>query len=173
MQLSTLNFGICIAYWIDYAFSTIDASYAWRVPVILQCVFLIPMLGIIAMVPETPRWLAWHGRGDEALAVLMRVNKSRLPDEDTRAIHADIIRTVQVEQAVGADSWKDVIKNDKLQTRRRFLTACAIQSFQQLGGINAIIYYSGTLFQKSVGFSQHFSALMVCMLLPRIKRSVD
>lgn len=31
-------------------------------------------------------------------------------------------------------------------------------------GINAIIYYSGTLFQKSVGFDQHMSALMAGFL---------
>lgn len=31
---------------------------------------------------------------------------------------------------------------------------------QQLGGINAIIYYSGTLFQKSIGFDAHMSSLM-------------
>lgn len=41
-QLSTLNFGICIVYWIDYAFSTIPgiSSYTWRVPVVLQAIFL-------------------------------------------------------------------------------------------------------------------------------------
>ncbi|KAK9241849.1 general substrate transporter [Lipomyces tetrasporus] len=32
--------------------------------------------------------------------------------------------------------------------------------FQQLGGINAIIYYSGTIFHKSVGFSANMSSLM-------------
>jgi hypothetical protein len=41
-QLSTLNFGIMLVYWIDYGFSVIpgSASYAWRVPTILQCIFL-------------------------------------------------------------------------------------------------------------------------------------
>jgi hypothetical protein len=39
-QLSTLNFGILIVCWIDYAFVSHTASYAWRVPTILQCVIL-------------------------------------------------------------------------------------------------------------------------------------
>lgn len=56
-QLSTLNFGIMMVYWIDYAFEKVAGgpSYAWRVPVILQCVFLVPMLFILWIIPETPR----------------------------------------------------------------------------------------------------------------------
>jgi MFS family permease len=59
-QLSTLNFGIMMVYWIDYAFGKVSGgpSYAWRVPVILQCVFLIPMLFILWIIPETPRYVA-------------------------------------------------------------------------------------------------------------------
>lgn len=58
-QLSTLNFGIFMVYWIDYAFGKVAGapSYAWRVPVILQCVFLVPMLFILWIIPETPRYV--------------------------------------------------------------------------------------------------------------------
>jgi sugar porter (SP) family MFS transporter len=164
MQLSTLNFGILLAYWIDYGFSTHSASFAWRVPCILQCIFLIPMLLIIAIVPETPRWLASHGRGDESLAVLQRLHGKKMSEEAIRYLHADIMQTVNVEKSLGTGRWADLLKNDSLQSRRRFLIACAIQAFQQLGGINAIIYYSGTLFQHSVGFDQHMSALMAGFL---------
>lgn len=41
-------------YWIDYAFSSHTDSYAWRVPVILQCIFLIPMLFLLFILPESP-----------------------------------------------------------------------------------------------------------------------
>lgn len=160
MQISTLNFGILIAYWIDYGFSTHTSSYAWRIPVILQCVFLVPMLLLIAIVPETPRWLASHDRGDESLAVLQRLHQKDMSDEAIRSLHSDIIQTVAVEKSIGTGTWSDLLKNDSLQSRRRFLIACAIQAFQQLGGINAIIYYSGTLFEHSIGFNKHMSALM-------------
>jgi hypothetical protein len=83
-----------------------------------------------------------------------------MPEASILALHEDILRTVSVEKAIGAGSWKDLLKNDKIQSQRRFLIACAIQIFQQLGGINAIIYYSGTLFEKSLGFSAHMSSLM-------------
>ncbi|RMZ88198.1 hypothetical protein DV736_g4588, partial [Chaetothyriales sp. CBS 134916] len=160
MQLSVLNFGIFLVYWIDYGFSSHTSSYAWRVPVILQCVFLLPMLVLLWIVDETPRWLAAHDRQDEALEVLRRLKGDKMDEAKILELHADILHTVALEKAVGTGSWKDLLKNDKLQSQRRFLIACGIQAFQQLGGINAIIYYSGTLFQNSVGLSPHMSALM-------------
>ncbi|RMD42152.1 hypothetical protein DV735_g3016, partial [Chaetothyriales sp. CBS 134920] len=160
MQLSVLNFGIFLVYWIDYGFSKHEGSYAWRVPVILQCVFLVPMLVLLWIVDETPRWLAAHDRQDEALEVLRRLKGGKVDEAQILELHADILFIVEQEKAIGSGSWKDLFKNDEIQSQRRFLIACGIQAFQQLGGINAIIYYSGTLFEKSVGLSQHMAALM-------------
>jgi MFS family permease len=153
-----------MVYWIDYAFSTLEngksTSFTWRVPTILQCIFLIPMILIIFIIPETPRWLAARDRNEEALEVLTRLNKGKMSHEEIQNIHTDIVRTVAIEKSIGAGTWGDLLKNDSIQSRRRFLIACSIQAFQQLGGINALIYYSGTLFQDSLGFDAHLSGLM-------------
>ena len=148
MQLSTLNFGTAIVYWIDFGFNSAGnlSSYAWRVPCILQCIFLFPMIFLIMLIPETPRWLAAHERSREALTVLRRLRGGRDDDELIVDLHKGIVMTAKWEKEIGAGSWKDLVKNDKIKSQRRFLTACAIQIFQQLGGINAIIC-------KSVSFS--------------------
>lgn len=160
MQLSTLNFGIFLSYWVDYGFTqTYTASFAWRVPAILQCIFLLPMLLILLIVPETPRWLAAHDKPEESLAVLKRLHKYRMDEEAILRLHGDIIRTCEAEKVIGAGRWSDLLKNDSIQSQRRFLIACGIQAFQQLGGINALIYYSPSLF-ISIGLSSHLSALM-------------
>ena len=140
VQLSTLNFGIFLVYWIDYAFSSHKPSYAWRIPTILQCVFLIPMLLILMVVPETPRWLASHGREDESLTVLQRLHNRRMSEGSIRLLHENIVAVVAAEKAVDTGTWKDFLKSDRFHSRRRLYIACAIQAFQQLGGINAIIY---------------------------------
>ncbi|EME42715.1 hypothetical protein DOTSEDRAFT_175986 [Dothistroma septosporum NZE10] len=165
-QLSCLNFGIMFVYWIDYGFSTIPGShsYAWRIPVILQCIFLIPMLFIIMVLPETPRWLVSHNRPEEALEVLRRLNKGKMSDAVIERSHQDIVNTVAYEASIGSGSWSDLLKDDEIQSRKRFLIACGIQAFQQLGGINALIYYSSTLFQSSLNFSSNMSALMAGIL---------
>ena len=132
-----------MVYWIDYAFSTVEngvsTSFIWRVPTILQCFFLIPMIFIIFIIPETPRWLAAQDRNEEALEILTRLNKGKMTEEEIQALHGDIVRTVAIEKSIGAGSWGDLLKNDSIQSRRRLFIACAIQAFQQLGGINALI----------------------------------
>ncbi|TGO61566.1 hypothetical protein BCON_0026g00100 [Botryotinia convoluta] len=161
MQLSTLNFGIFLAYWVDYGFTqSYTASFSWRVPTILQCMFLVPMLVLLAIVPESPRWLAAHEKRDESLNVLARLHSYHMTEDQIKSLHMEIVRTCEFEISLGTGSWSDLFKNDAIQSQRRFLIACAIQSFQQLGGINALIYYSNTLFSTSLGFSDHLSALM-------------
>jgi MFS family permease len=138
-QLSTLNFGIFLVYWIDYALSSHQGSYAWRVPVILQCVPIIVMICLLTIIPETPRWLAAHDRPEECLQVLARIQGTSVDDPDVRVLHSVITQTVAYETSIGSGSWKDILNEDSIKSRKRLILACAIQSFQQLGGINAII----------------------------------
>jgi sugar porter (SP) family MFS transporter len=158
-QLSTLNFGILLVYWIDYAFVKHTSSYAWRVPAVLQCVILIGILILLTLIPETPRWLAAHDHPEECLSVLARIADTSEADPEVQRLHSIITQNVAYENSRQA-GWKEIVKSDRIKSRRRFLIACGIQMFQQLGGINAIIYYSGTLFEKSIGFDTHMSALM-------------
>lgn len=164
MQVTTLNFGIFLAYWIDYAFTqSYTASFAWRIPAVLQCMFLIPMMIILFIIPESPRWLISHGRSEESLRVLQRLHKHDMSDVAIRDLHADIKNTADMEASLGAGKWSDIFKRDAIHSGRRFAIACAIQTFQQLGGINAIIYYSSTLF-SSIGMDDHMAALMAGFL---------
>jgi MFS family permease len=142
MQLSTLNFGIMLIYWIDYAFSFHEQSFAWRVPTALQLVFLVAMLALALVVDETPRWLVAHDRSDEAWEVLQRVNYNRHTEEETRAQFDDIVNVVRVQNSIKTGSWATILKSDNISSRRRFFIACGIQFMQQAGGINAIVYVS-------------------------------
>ncbi|ESZ89878.1 sugar transporter STL1 [Sclerotinia borealis F-4128] len=163
MQLSTLNFGIFLAYWIDYAFTqSFNTSISWRIPTILQCIFLLPMLILLSIVPESPRWLAAHSRPDESLTVLTRLHTHHMSPDDIYSLHTTITQACAYETslATGSRTWSTLFRPDALHSPRRFLLACAIQSFQQLSGINALIYYSPTLFSTSLNFSPRLSALM-------------
>lgn len=137
-QLSTLNFGIFLVYWIDYGFVNHTGSYAWRIPTILQCIILFAILFLLLLIPETPRWLASHDRPEECLKVLARVADLPEDDAEIQRLHTVITETVAFEASRQA-GWGDIFKSDPIKSRRRFLIACGIQMFQQLGGINAII----------------------------------
>lgn len=164
VNLSILNFGIFLSYWIDYGFSGLNGSYAWRVPVILQCIFIFPVFFGALLVPETPRWLISHDRSEEAKDVLARLGKGRYSHEEVEHLYSGIVKSVAIEDSIGATSVTanlgHLFRNDDIGSRRRFLIACSVQFFQQLGGINGIIYYAGTIFSQSLGFDSHMSALM-------------
>lgn len=100
------------------------------------------MFFILLIIPETPRWLAAHDRPEECLAVLQRINDNveGMDDQQIQRLHSFILQTVAYEASIGAGSWRDLLgKEDHIKSRKRLLIACGIQSFQQLGGINAII----------------------------------
>jgi sugar porter (SP) family MFS transporter len=176
MQLSTLNLGIFLAYWVDYAFVTTypDSSISFRLPCILQCIFLLPMLCLVILVPESPRWLAMHSNGKDSLQVLQDMHSHHMCDEKIVALNNGIIQTASHEASLGSGQWSSLnpfrlptasnesifLEDDRISSRRRFFLACALQSMQQLGGINALVYYSTTLFRRSLQFTPHLASLM-------------
>ena len=145
-QLSLLNLGIFLAYWTGYGFSTVTGSKAWRIPVALQAVFIIPLIVLVFVIPESPRWLASHGRPDDCLEVLSRLLNKPTSHQDVLLQHKEILDAAAYEAAVGSGSWRGLLKEDNVCSRRRLLIACSIQFFQQAGGINAIIFYAGNFF---------------------------
>ena len=105
-----------MVYWINYAFSTIskgpETSYVWRVPTIMQCIFLLPMVVLVLIIPETPRWLAGHDRNEECYEVLRRMHKGKMTESEIKAEYDMIVGTVALETSAGASSWKDLLRSD-------------------------------------------------------------
>ncbi|KAK4052517.1 hypothetical protein OIO90_004284 [Microbotryomycetes sp. JL221] len=161
-QLSTLNFGIFLAYWLDYGTVKHFAGqeFSWRFPLFFQLVIIIPVFILSFLVKESPRWLANHGRDEEALAVVAALKGVDVNDAEARAAYQEIADAVAFERSIMAKSWTDMFRSDEIKTRRRLLIACSVQFFQQLGGINAVIYYAVFLFSNSLGFSSEKASLL-------------
>ncbi|PWN32953.1 putative sugar transporter [Meira miltonrushii] len=182
IDLTVLNIGIVLSYWIDYGFnysSSVSAkAVAWRVPIALQCVFIVIIALIALIIPDTPRWLVKKGRIEDAAAVLERLLDEPKDSFQVQSQLTAIQSALEHEQheAEKVSGWSRLIapgggmKDDSLRTRRRLLLACFIQAAQQLGGINGLIYYSSTLFQQSIGLDNKQSALLagglnMCLIL--------
>lgn len=154
LDLTVLNIGIVLSYWVDYGFN-FGASPAnkdrmgtavWRVPIALQCVFIVVVAVSAFIIPETPRWLAAKGRKHDAISVLVRL-RARTANGDFIGVQDDfnaIEEAVAQERATANRGWLSLVKpygdswrDDSMQTRKRLLLACFIQAAQQLGGINA------------------------------------
>jgi len=135
--------GILLAYVSNYLIRTLHlGAMEWRWQV---GVAVLPAIGFLALlfgIPRSPRWSASQGRIDEALAVLKRMG-----EPDPQAELADIRAALDQEHASAnrpVFRWK---------YRYPLFLAISIGAFNQLAGINAILYYLPHIF-SSAGFSQ-------------------
>jgi sugar porter (SP) family MFS transporter len=105
----------------------------------------IPALGFLVLlfsIPRSPRWSASKNRIDEALEVLRQMG-----DPDPEAELADIRVALDQEHATAHEPvfrWK---------YRYPLFLAITIGAFNQLAGINAILYYLNNIF-ATAGFNQ-------------------
>jgi len=162
-QLSTLNFGIFLSYWIDYGMTkNFIGDVSFRFPIAFQLVMIIPIFVLTFVIPESPRWLFFHDRSTEAMEVLLRLEEPNTDgeDPDLQAKFKEIEATVLYEKSIQAKGYRELFRNDGSSSRRRLLIACSVQFFQQLGGINGIIYYANFIFSNSLGFSADTASLV-------------
>jgi len=130
-----LTMGILTAFLVDYALSS---SGDWRMMfgfAVLPAALLF--VGMLTQ-SESPAWLATHGRVDEARAVLRRV---RSRDHDVEGEVADI-RSLSRR----VTSYRELLRPD---VRRVVVLGVLLAIFQQITGINTVIYYAPTLLHQA------------------------
>ena len=145
--------GILVAYLSNYIVAQIvhDPQIAWRwmlgVMVVPSVLFLVFLLAV----PETPRWLMARGREEEAIAISRRLcNTVEESDEQIQEIR---------DQLASAGSQATL---SQFFTRRYFKVialAFFIAMFNQLSGINAILYYAPEV-MKQAGADDNAALLM-------------
>ena len=136
-------FGILVAYTSNYFIRTLHlgaTEWRWQVGVaaLPALLFLVLLFGI----PRSPRWAVSKGRNEEALAVLKLMG-----EPEPEAELADIRAALAEEHATANEPvflWK---------YRYPLFLAISIGAFNQLAGINSILYYLNSIF-ASAGFSQ-------------------
>jgi sugar porter (SP) family MFS transporter len=106
-------------------------------------------LGMIFM-PESPRWLAKHGYPDKARKILTRIRG----DADIATEFQEIEGTLSETQHGG--NWSDLLSSS---VRPALIVGIGLAVFQQVTGINTIIYYAPTIIQ-SAGVSSASVAIL-------------
>jgi sugar porter (SP) family MFS transporter len=135
-------FGILLAYLSNYLLGTMGfgaAEWRWKLGVtaVPAAFFFLMLFGI----PRSPRWLVKKGRIDEAREVLRLIGEENYEQE-----LKDIIESIDAEH----------VTSDALFTakyRVPIFLAISIGMFNQLSGINAILYYLNAIFEHA-GFSK-------------------
>ncbi|EGO21402.1 hypothetical protein SERLADRAFT_373197 [Serpula lacrymans var. lacrymans S7.9] len=150
---SLITFG-----WVDVGLYFVPESSAqWRVPIALQLVLELILVGGIGFLPESPRWLVRHDRPAEALAVISALEDKPPSDPEVQRTFYAIREAVEMEDfGTSSDDGEGAMKNKKSnrkaslrelvtggrsQNFRRTIIAVMCQMFQQLTGINLTILF--------------------------------
>jgi sugar porter (SP) family MFS transporter len=153
IEASTVAVGTVIAYWLDFGLSYTDSSVNWRFPIAFQIFFALILLAGVTVLPESPRWLMAHGRDHEAQRVVAALEGVAFDDPKAITEKNKMADALAAQDQTRAARKSDILKGGKNQHLRRALVGASTQLFQQLGGCNAVIYYSTILFEDSIGLT--------------------
>jgi len=134
-------FGILVAFASNFIVDRVaPGADLWRLKLGIAGVPAVVFALLMYTIPQSPRWLALRGRIDEARASLRRVGI-----ENTEAMLAEFARANEQARREAAE------KLFVPAYRRPILLAVLLAMFNQLSGINAILYYLNYIF-AAAGF---------------------
>ena len=142
-------FGIVIAYLSNYCISGIPNDWQWMLGVLAIPALLFGIL--LNTVPESPRWLVKEHRDEQARQSLIKIGETDVDKE-----------LAEIEASLSNDTGS----NESLFQRKYLkplLYAFFIATFNQLSGINSILYYAPRIFELSGVF--HDSAMMQSIII--------
>jgi len=142
-----ITVGILLAYIVDYAFASIQGwRWMFGLAVVPAAIFGMGML----FLPESPRWLARRGHHEKARAMLSRIRgtsdvSAELQEIERSLAHAD-------ERGRLSDLFAPSV-------RPALVVGIGLAIFQQVTGINTVIYYAPLIIQ-SAGISSESGAIL-------------
>jgi SP family galactose:H+ symporter-like MFS transporter len=143
-----ITVGIVVSYLVDYALSGIQG---WRLMFGLAAI-PAAMLGIGMMrMPDSPRWLMKHDEPDKAREVLRRIRGRMDVDDELNEIHSSLGK----QSSESSELFNPLIKP-------AMIIGIGLAVFQQVTGINTVIYYAPTIFQFA-GFKSASSAILATL----------
>ncbi len=130
--------GIFVAYLTNFLFVDFgDTGWRWMLGIMVIPAALFAIL--LRFIPESPRWLVLNNRDEEAKAVFAKTG-----EPDTAGL-------IHEEHQLSQHGTKESLFNGKYT--KPILYAVILAMFNQLSGINAILYYAPRIFEMA-GFSK-------------------
>jgi sugar porter (SP) family MFS transporter len=168
--------GGIVGYWINYGIleHVPTGDKQWIIPFAVQ---LIPSaifwIGLVFL-PESPRWLFSRNRNEKAVENLSWLRRLEPNHRYMQLEMAHIEKTIEEQQAeIGSGFWapfKALFSSKKLLYR--LLLSVSMFPMQNGSGINAVTYYSPTVF-KSMGITGKNTGLLSTGIFGVIKASAS
>lgn len=134
-----ITIGILVSYLVGFALAAVPGGWRWMLGIgaLPGVILAIGML----ILPESPRWLAGHGHAEDAGDVLKRLRGGADVSEELNALRTDI--ALEGRQLAG---WPELFS---ARLRRPLVIGIGLAMFQQITGINTVIYFAPTIFQTA------------------------
>ncbi|OBT42719.1 hypothetical protein VE00_07262 [Pseudogymnoascus sp. WSF 3629] len=139
--LVTWPLGSLIAAWVTFGTHNMTgSSWTWRLPSVLQCLFSLIQAVLSLFAPESPRWLIYNNRSQEALDILTKYHADGDPNSRlVRFEMAEITATLEVEKVQKMSRWAEWISTKG--NRHRLFLALFIPAMLQWSGNGLTSYY--------------------------------
>lgn len=152
-----LTVGIFLSYLVDYGLTYLGhgphntRGEVWRYMLGIGALPGVLLFGGMWLLPESPRWLIAHDQDDKAEDALKRLRPGTDPSEEFKTLCHDI---------KGDDKddvqWTDLFKG---RARMPLIVGVGLAIFQQVTGINTVIYFAPTVF-KDTGITSTTGAIL-------------
>ena len=127
-------FGILVAFFTNWLIGQLLGPEAWRWMLGLEAIPALIYVLMVTRVPNSPRWLVLHKKDEEsARKLISEINSEIDPEEEIQTIKNSVVEKT---------------KSSFLSKKYRFpiILAFLLAFFNQLSGINFVIYYAPRIF---------------------------
>ncbi|KAK5112067.1 hypothetical protein LTR85_011648 [Meristemomyces frigidus] len=155
--------GGLISAGITYGTANILSTWAWRIPSLLQMLPSFACIVVLPFIPESPRWLVYQDRTEDALEVLAVAHGwGDQNDPVVLTEYQEIVQTLAFEKTGGSVSPLETIRTPGNRCRLMLMMSVAILSMTP--GNNVVTYYLGTMLDEA-GITNTKTQLQVNIIL--------
>ncbi|KAK3143349.1 hypothetical protein QOZ80_4AG0299260 [Eleusine coracana subsp. coracana] len=141
-----ISLGILLGYVSNLIFVGLPDHINWRVMLAAGILPSISIAFVLMVIPESPRWLVMQNQVAEARMVLVKVTDS---EEEAKERLAEIEEAARIASGNKKAAWRELVVRPSPVIRRMLITGVGVQVFQQATGIDALVYYSPTIFKNA------------------------
>lgn len=154
----TAFFPILLSFGIVFSFAA-GAYCSYVTFNTICCALLLPLVLGAPFIPESPIWLVHQGRKVQVAKVLFTLRGSNYNIEEEITVLQDDVNKMAKTQG----GFRDLIGTKA--GRRAIIVCVGLMGFQQLCGVDAILFYTVTIFQEADSTIDPFVASIIVGLV--------